>query len=95
MASVAGTETRELLDRYQGTGDADARGRLVANYVPLVRSICRRFESARESQEDLFQVGVIGLLNAIEKFDCERGNSFSSLAIPEVLGAILEVAPEI
>ena len=89
MARIAGAETRELLDRYRRTGDVDARGRLVSNYVPLVKSLCRRFDSAREPQEDLFQVGVIGLLNAIEKFDSERGNSFSSLAIPEVLGSIL------
>jgi RNA polymerase sigma-B factor len=45
--------------------------------------------TSREPQEDLFQIGMIGLLNTIEKFDPERGTSFYSLAIPEVLGAIL------
>ena len=54
-----------------------------------VRSVCRRFRASRESQEDLFQVGVIGLLNAIDKFDPDRGTSCSSLATPEILEAIL------
>ena len=59
----------------------------MTNYVPLVRRLCRGFRTSREPQEDLFQIGMIGLLNAIEKFDPERGTSFSSLAIPEILGA--------
>ena len=86
---VAATETLELLRAYADAGDLGARAQLVANYGPLVRKLCNRFRSSRESQEDLFQVGVIGLLNAIEKFDPLQGTRFSSLAIPEVLGAIL------
>ena len=89
MATNSAAETIELLDKYRASGDPSAREQLVVNYVPLVRSICRRFRSSREPQEDLFQVGMIGLLNAIGKFDPARGSSFSSLAIPEVLGAIL------
>ena len=89
MVSTSGTITVQLLEAYRQTGDAGAKEQLVTNYVPLVRSLCRRFRTSRESQEDLSQVGMIGLLNAIEKFDPNRGTSFSSLAIPEVLGAIL------
>ena len=89
MVSTSAPETTELLEAYRSDCDLDARARLVANYLPLVRSICRRFRSSREPQEDLFQVGVIGLLHAIEKFDPDRGTSFSSLAIPEILGTIL------
>lgn len=81
--------TLQLLEVYRKTGDGKAREKLVSNYVPLVRRLCRRFRTSREPQEDLFQIGMIGLLNAIEKFDPDRGASFSSLAIPEVLGAIL------
>ena len=87
MASTA--ETARLLKAYRLSGDLGAREQLVTNYVPLVRRLCRRFRASREPQEDLFQVGAIGLLNAIDKFDPERGASFSSLAIPEILGAIL------
>ncbi len=81
--------TLKLLEAYRETRDSTARETLVSNYAPLVRRLCRRFRTSREPQEDLFQIGMIGLLNAIEKFDPERGASFSSLAIPEVLGAIL------
>jgi RNA polymerase sigma-B factor len=87
MASTA--ETLRLLEAYGEAGDQNARAQLVINYTPLVRRLCGRFRISREPQEDLFQVGVIGLLNAIEKFDPTRGSNFSSLVIPEVLGAIL------
>lgn len=89
MANDSATLTLKLLEAYRETSDPQARTQLVTNYVPLVRRLCRRFRTSREPQEDLFQIGMIGLLNAIEKFDPERGTSFSSLAIPEVLGAIL------
>ena len=90
MAISAGAaKTRELIRHYQGTGDRSTREQIAVDYVPHVRSLCRRFLAAREPQEDLEQVGMIGLLHAIEKFDLDRGTSFSSLAIPEVLGAIL------
>ncbi len=89
MVARSATETLRLLGVYRETADPAARAQLVSNYVPLVRRLCRRFRTSREPQEDLFQIGTIGLLNAIEKFDPGRGTSFSSLAIPEVLGAIL------
>ncbi len=89
MADTSVADTLRLLASYRETSDVGARAQLVSNYVPLVRRLCRRFRTSREPQEDLFQIGMIGLLNAIEKFDPNRGTSFSSLAIPEVLGAIL------
>ena len=89
MVTASRGEAIRLLKIYRETGDVSAREQLVANYVPLVRSLCRRFRTSREPQEDLVQVGMIGLLNAIEKYDPARGTSFSSLAIPEVMGAIL------
>ena len=89
MVTTSAAETLKLLECYRTTSDVSAREQLVTNYVPLVRRLCRRFRTSREPQEDLFQIGMIGLLNAIEKFDPERGTSFSSLAIPEILGAIL------
>ena len=89
MVSKSAEETLRLLEAYRERRDVSAREQLVSNYVPLVRRLCRRFRTSRKPQEDLFQIGMIGLLNAIEKFDPERGTSFSSLAIPEILGAIL------
>ncbi len=89
MAMSTAKETLRLLAVYRETGDDSAKATLVRNYEPLVRSLCRKFASFREPQENLFQVGMIGLLNAVEKFDPERGCSFSSLAIPEITGTIL------
>ena len=89
MVTTTATGTLQLLAAYRDGGDARAREQLVVNYMPLVRSLCRRFHSSREPQDDLFQTGMVGLLNAIAKFDPDRGTSFASLAIPEVLGAIL------
>ena len=88
MVSTLGAKKPSLIESYARTGSTYAREQLVSDYTPLVRSLCRRFLSSRESQEDLFQIGVFGLLNAIDKFDPDRGTSFSSLATPEVLGAI-------
>ena len=68
MAKNSATLTLKLLEAYRETSDPQAREQLVTNYVPLVRRLCRRFRTSREPQEDLFQIGMIGLLNAIEKF---------------------------
>ncbi len=65
------------------------REQMVSSYGPLVRRLSRRFWASKEPPEDLFQIGVIGLLRAIDKFDPSRGSSFASLAIPEILGSIL------
>ena len=89
MVRATRTEALELLETYNRTRDVRARDQLVANYVPLVRSLCSRFRRSAEPQEDLFQMGMLGLLNAVQKFDPSYGTSFSSLAIPEVRGAIL------
>jgi len=83
------SQTLRLLEAYNEAGDAQARDELVANYAPLVRRMCKKFRASSEPQEDLFQVGVIGLLRPIEKFDPGYNTSFASFAIPEVLGAIL------
>ncbi len=89
MAGESGDNTCELLASYRATGDQDAKEWLVVKYSPLVWSLCGRFRASQEAQEDLYQVGMIGLLNAIDKFDPDRGTNFPSLAIPEVLGIIL------
>ena len=89
MTTKYRSDSQELLAAYKRTGDPQAREQLAVNYMPLVRSLCRRFQPSREPQEDLFQIGMIGLLHALERFDMERGTSFSSLAIPGILGAIL------
>ncbi len=76
-----------LLEAYRA-GDDEARGRLVTRYMPLVRSLANRYAGRGEPLEDLVQVGSIGLLLAIERFDTERGVQFTTYAVPTIVGEI-------
>ncbi len=78
----------EPLDLVGAVEDPTARDRLVTAYLPLVRRLCRKFIYSGEPMEDLVQVGTIGLLKAIEKFEPERGNRFAVFAIPVIVGEI-------
>jgi len=77
-----------LLRAYRQTGDPAARERLVELYLPLVRALARRFAHCGEPLDDLVQVGSIGLIQAIDRFDPERGSDLSSFAIPTITGEI-------
>jgi RNA polymerase sigma-B factor len=76
-----------LIEAYR-SGDAGARDELVDRYMPLVRSLASRYAGRGEPQEDLVQVGSIGLLLAIERFDTERGVQFTTYAVPTIVGEI-------
>lgn len=76
------------LRTYLRTGDGAARDDLVEQYMPLVISIARRYDHCGEPLEDLVQVGAIGLLQAIDRFDPARGTQLSSFAIPTIEGEI-------
>jgi RNA polymerase sigma-B factor len=69
-------------------GDPGARDALVERYLPLVRHLARRYGGGLEPLEDLVQVGSIGLLNAIDRYDSGSGTAFSSYAVPTILGEI-------
>ena len=79
---------KELLHRIQKDGDAEARDELITRYLPLVRGLARRFASRGQPVEDLVQVGSIGLIKAIDRFDEERGVELSTYATPTILGEI-------
>lgn len=81
-------DTKELLALYRETQDPDVTERLVVNHLSLVKRLCWRFHSSGEPQEDLIQVGTIGLIKAINKFDPELGDSFISFAVPVIVGEI-------
>jgi RNA polymerase sigma-B factor len=76
----------ELLRAHRERGDVHARDQLVDHYLPLVRTLARRYGHRGEQLEDLVQVGAIGLLNAIDRFDPDRGVSFVAFAVPTVVG---------
>jgi RNA polymerase sigma-B factor len=79
---------RELLLRVRDHKDTIAREELITRYLPLVKSLARRFGSRGQPVEDLIQVGSIGLIKAIDRFDLERGVELSTYATPTILGEI-------
>jgi len=79
---------RELLRRYHHQGDVEARQRLIEQYLPLVRSLARRYSYRGEHLEDLVQVGCIGLIKAIDRFDVDRGVELTTYATPNIIGEI-------
>ena len=87
-ASSPREEDRELLRRYHEKGDHDARLELVERHLPLVRSLARRYAGRGESVEDLEQVGAIGLIKAIDRYDLGRDVALTTYATPNVVGEI-------
>ena len=80
-------ETAVLIERSQA-GDKDAREVLIEENLGLVRHIVKRFIGRGYDAEDLFQIGCIGLIKAIDKFDLEFQVRFSTYAVPMIQGEI-------
>lgn len=80
-------ETRELLLKCRG-GDMKARDRLIRGNLRLVLSVMQRFIGRGESSDDLFQVGVVGLIKAIDNFDTGLNVKLSTYAVPMILGEV-------
>ena len=76
----------ELFARWHEHGDSAAREALLQRFMPLARSLARRYDRSSEPYEDLLQVASLGLLKAMDRFDPSRGPSFASFAIPTILG---------
>ena len=77
----------ELLEKSH-RGDKNARAELVSGNLRLVLSVVQRFSGRGEPMDDLFQVGCIGLLKAIDNFDTSQGVRFSTYAVPMIIGEI-------
>ncbi len=82
------TRTRELFRRYKEKGDEEARSQLIVNHLNLVRFLAAKFNNRGEPLEDLIQVGTIGLIKAIDRFEPDRGLEFTTYATPTILGEI-------
>jgi RNA polymerase sporulation-specific sigma factor len=80
-------ETKSLLQKAQA-GDRSAREKLVCSHLRLVYSVAQRFAAGGKELEDLFQVGSIGLLKAVERFDLHYQVCFSTYAVPMIMGEI-------
>jgi RNA polymerase sigma-B factor len=85
---VTSAEDRVLLRRYHEDGDLAAREQLIEQYMSLVRSLARRYSYRGEQLDDLVQVGAIGLIKAIDRFDLERGVELTTYATPNIIGEI-------
>ena len=85
---IGAAAERALLDRWHATGDESARTELVERFMPFVRRIATGFAGRGEPLEDLIQVGSVGLLNAIDRFDVSRGLRLTTFAAPNISGEI-------
>lgn len=81
-------KTHELFRRYKEEGDVEAREKLVMSHMNLVRFLANKFKNRGEPLDDLIQVGYLGLLKAIDRFDPSRGLEFTTYATPTIMGEI-------
>ncbi|HNX92863.1 MAG TPA: SigB/SigF/SigG family RNA polymerase sigma factor [Syntrophomonas sp.] len=78
----------EMMVKLAQNGDTDARDRVYENNIGLVYMVLERFKNSSYEYEDLFQIGSIGLLKAIDKFDFAYNVRFSTYAVPMIIGEI-------
>jgi RNA polymerase sigma factor FliA len=91
--NVKAIELKDLWRRYKSTGSERAREQLVVAYSPLVKYVAGRMSSglpAHVEESDLISYGLIGLINAIERFDLEREIKFETYAITRIKGSIID-----
>lgn len=87
MNNTSHESSLDLVKRAQN-GDVDARNALIDKNTGLVWSVVRRFRNRNVETEDLFQIGCIGLIKAVDKFDLSFNVQFSTYAVPMILGEI-------
>ena len=85
---MAEKNDKALLRRYHEHGDLAAREQLIEQYMSLVRSLARRYSYRGEQLDDLVQIGCIGLIKAIDRFDLDRGVELTTYATPNIIGEI-------
>ncbi|MFA9556656.1 RNA polymerase sigma factor SigB [Evansella sp. AB-rgal1] len=78
----------QMIEKFQKTGDEEVQTKLVLEFENLVQALARKFSKGQRHDEDLIQVGMIGLLAAFRRFDPEFGRSFESFAVPTIVGEI-------
>ena len=80
-------EMMEMIEKIQ-TGDKEVRDEFIKGNLRLVLSVIQRFSGRGENLDDLFQVGCIGLIKALDNFDMSHGVRFSTYAVPMIIGEI-------
>ena len=84
---LSNEEKNELLDKIK-KGDKEARIKFINGNLRLVLSVIRRFFSKGENADDLFQIGCVGLIKAIDNFEIEQNVQFSTYAVPMIIGEV-------
>jgi RNA polymerase sigma-B factor len=82
------TDSQLLLTAWHERKDFEARRRLIEAHLPLVRALASRFVRDGEQLEDLVQVGSVGLIKAVDRYDPRRGSSLTAYAVPTIVGEI-------
>lgn len=85
---LTNTKMRELFKSVQQSGDEESRQKIINGNLRLVLSVIQRFTNRGEYVDDLFQVGCIGLIKAIDNFDLGQNVKFSTYAVPMIIGEI-------
>lgn len=81
---LTASEKEELIKKIKN-GDEEARQTFINGNLRLVLSVIQRFRGRGESADDLFQVGCVGLIKAIDNFDVTQGVQFSTYAVPMII----------
>lgn len=87
LKTLSSSETQELL-LLAKSGDTEARNKLINGNFRLVLSIIQRFAGRKENMDDLFQVGCIGLIKAVDNFNTDLDVKFSTYAVPMIIGEV-------
>ena len=85
---VLSNEEKNILLRKIKDGDTNAREKFVNGNLRLILSVIKRFKNRGENVDDLFQIGCIGLIKAIDNFDLSQNVQFSTYAVPMIIGEI-------
>jgi RNA polymerase sigma-B factor len=88
MSLLMDSNVHALLVAFHKEGDERARDQALVELMPLVRALATRYAGRGEPLEDLVQVGSIGLIKAVDRFDVDRGVDFTSYAVPTIVGEI-------
>lgn len=84
LSVLSNNEKKELLFKIK-KGDEEARNKFINGNLRLVLSVIQRFMGRGETADDLFQIGCIGLIKAIDNFDLSQGVQFSTYAVPMII----------